>query len=88
MPDEDGSSVRSWDPREIETLAGVYRAVIEGAGEAGLLAALPYASMSGRDLRRLLAREVIASASAGLRSSQEIVAHVLARLSGPQTVTA
>lgn len=84
MAEPDGSHPGSWDPRDIQTLVGAYRAVMEEAGEAGLLAALSNATLSGRDLRRLVAREVIDAAATGLRGSREIVAHVLARMSAAQ----
>lgn len=86
MADQDGLLPRSWDPRDIQTLVGAYRAVMEEAGEAGLFAALSNVPLSGRDLRRLVAREVIDAAAGGLRTSREIVAHVLDRMSASQMV--
>lgn len=76
------TSAGAWGPRELETMVGAYRAILQEICETGCLAGLSTGPISALDIRRLAAKQVIVAAAIGLRTQQELVSQALARMTG------
>jgi hypothetical protein len=80
MSHEDRLPVAVFEPRDVEALAGAYRAVLDEVSEGGALSDLWMSSLPARDIRRIAAREVIEAAASGARDRTELIRRSLQRI--------